>query len=54
VGLFIQHGLLTNDFGAWYGESSLVVVAVVSALALWAFRTSLGGQPLFSTHPLKA
>jgi len=27
---------------------------VVSALALWAFRTSLGGQPLFSAHPLKA
>jgi predicted Ser/Thr protein kinase len=54
VGLFIEHGLLTNDFGAWYGESSLVVVAVVSALALWAFRTSLGGQPLFSAHPLKA
>jgi len=54
VGLFIEHGLLTNDFGAWYSESSLVVVAVVSALALWAFRTSLGGQPLFSAHPLKA
>jgi hypothetical protein len=54
VGSFIDYGLLTNDFGAWYGESSLVVVAVVSALALWAFRTSLGGQPLFSAHPLKA
>jgi hypothetical protein len=54
VGLFIEHGLLTTDFGAWYGESSLVVVAVVSALALWAFRASLGGQPLFSAHPLKA
>jgi serine/threonine-protein kinase len=54
VGLFIEHGLLTNDFGAWYGESSLVVVVVVSALALWAFRTSLGGQPLFSADPAKA
>jgi hypothetical protein len=54
VGLFIEHGLLTNDFGAWYGESSLVVVVVVSALAVWAFRTSLGGQPLFSAQPLKA
>jgi serine/threonine-protein kinase len=54
VGSFIDYGLLTNDFGAWYGESSLVVVVVVSALALWAFRTSLGGQPLFSAHPLKA
>jgi eukaryotic-like serine/threonine-protein kinase len=54
VGAFMDYGLLTNDFGAWYGESSLVVVVVISALALWAFRTSLGGQPLFSTHPLKA
>jgi serine/threonine-protein kinase len=54
VGVFIQRGLLTNDFGAWYGESSLVVVFVVSALALWAFRTSLGGRPLLSADPLKA
>ena len=54
VGVFIERGLLTNDFGAWYGESSLVVVVVVSALALWAFRTSLGGRPLLSADPLKA
>jgi serine/threonine-protein kinase len=54
VGWFIEHGLLTNDFGAWYGQSSLVVVAVVSVLALWAFRTSLGGRPLFSADPLEA
>jgi len=54
VGVFIERGLLTNDFGAWYGESSLVVVVVVSALALWAFRTSLGGRPLLSAGPLKA
>ncbi len=46
VGWFIEHGLLTNDLTAWYGESSLVVVTVVSALALWAFHTSLGGRPL--------
>ena len=54
VGVFIQYGLLTNDFGAWYGESSLVVVVVVSALAVWAFRTSLGGRPLLSADPLQA
>jgi predicted Ser/Thr protein kinase len=54
VGVFIERGLLTNDFGAWYGESSLVVVVVVSALAVWAFRTSLGGRPLLSTDPAKA
>jgi serine/threonine-protein kinase len=54
VGKFIEYGLLTNDFGAWYGESSLVVVVVVSALAVWAFRTSLGGRPLLSPDPAKA
>ena len=54
VGVFIERGLLTNDFGAWYGESSLVVVVVVSALAVWAFRTSLGGRPLLSADPAKA
>jgi serine/threonine-protein kinase len=54
VGGFIEYGLLTNDFGTWYGESSLVVVVVVSALALWAFRTSLGGRPLLTADPLKA
>jgi hypothetical protein len=53
VGWFIEYGLLTNNFGAWYGESSLVVVAVVSVLALWAFRTSLGGRRLLSADPLK-
>jgi len=31
-----------------------VVVVVVSALAVWAFRTSLGGRPLLSADPLKA
>jgi serine/threonine-protein kinase len=46
VGWFIEHGLLTNKFNAWYGESSLIVVVVVSALTLWAFRTSLGPRPL--------
>jgi hypothetical protein len=54
VGGFIEYGLLTNDFGAWYGESSLVVVVMVGALALWAFRTALGGRPLLSADPLKA
>ena len=54
VGVFIEYGLLTSDFGARYGESSLVVVVVVSALALWAFRTSLGGRPLLSADPAQA
>jgi serine/threonine-protein kinase len=40
--------LLTTNLGAWYGQSSLVGIVVVSVLALWAFRTSLGGRPLLA------
>jgi hypothetical protein len=43
-GWFIEHSLLTYEFGAWYGESSLVAVVGIAALALWAFRTSLGAR----------
>jgi len=46
VGMFMQVSLLTSDFGAWYGQSSLIAVIVVSVIALWAFHTSLGGRPL--------
>ena len=38
--------LLTTNFTAWYGQSSLAGVIVISALALWGFRTSLGNQSL--------
>ncbi len=38
---------LTTDFGAWYGASSLIAVIVISAFALWGFRLSLAGRPLF-------
>jgi hypothetical protein len=48
VGSLIERGLLTHEFGAWYGESSLIVVCIVSALAVWAFRTSLGRRPVFA------
>jgi hypothetical protein len=39
--------LFTTDFTAWYGQSSLVIVALIAAAAVWGFRTSLGGRPLF-------
>lgn len=42
---------LTTDFTAWYGQSSWVFVAIVSAAAIWGFRTSLGGGPLLSPRP---
>jgi hypothetical protein len=39
---------LTADYTAWYGQSSLAILLVISILALWGFRVSLGGRPLFS------
>jgi serine/threonine-protein kinase len=33
----------------WATASAPVTLAVMIALALWAFRTSLGGQPMFSS-----
>jgi len=38
----------TTDFQSWYGQGSLLGVVVVSALALLAFKVSLGGRPLWS------
>jgi serine/threonine-protein kinase len=43
--------LLTTDFTAWYGQSSWVFVAIVTAAAVWGFRTSLGGRPLIAWRP---
>ncbi len=56
--LFMVDGVLnlflTSDFGAWYGQSSLIVVLVASAFALWGFRQSLGGRPVFSESALRS
>jgi serine/threonine-protein kinase len=50
---FTMHVILecmpTYNFTAWYGQGSFLAVAVLVALAVWAFRTSLGGQKLFSS-----
>jgi hypothetical protein len=37
----------TTDFGAWYGTPSLLTVLSLIALAVFAFRTSTSGKPLF-------
>jgi hypothetical protein len=36
----------TSDFSAWYADVTVFALAVVLGLALYAFRTSLAGQPL--------
>jgi serine/threonine-protein kinase len=46
VAMFTDGFLLTTQLNTWYGQSSLIAVIIVSALALWAFRTSLGERPL--------
>lgn len=48
----MSRSFFTTDFSAWYGESSLAVVLLISALALWGFRLSLGSRPLFRTPEL--
>jgi serine/threonine-protein kinase len=48
VGQFVEHAMLTPNFGAWYGQSSLTAVIVVSATALWACYTAVGGRLAFN------
>jgi hypothetical protein len=35
----VETGLVTNQFGEWYGQSSLAVLVVITTLSLWAFWT---------------
>ena len=50
--LFVVNGtlslFLTLDIGQWYGQSSLIVVVLLCALAWWGFHLSLAGRPLFT------
>jgi hypothetical protein len=48
IGNLLSLGFLTNHFTAWYGLSSWVAMAIVAFLAIWGFRLSLAGQPMFS------
>ena len=41
---------LTTDFSAWYAQSSLAMLILITALALWGFRLTLGVR----TRPLPA
>ncbi len=46
--VFLPVGLSTSDFSAWYGNTSLTLLAVALALAIYAFHTALGGQKVFA------
>jgi hypothetical protein len=37
--------ILTRDSSAWYFGNSLFLLAIVAALAVWAFYTATGGRP---------
>jgi serine/threonine-protein kinase len=39
---------LTLDFSRWHAGRGLFLAGVVVALAVWAFRISLGGRPVFA------
>jgi len=39
---------LTTDSSAWYAGTSLFLLLVLAAIAVYGFRTALAGQPLFS------
>jgi len=39
---------LTLDLSRWYAARGLAFVALILALAVWAFRVSLGGRPAFA------
>lgn len=43
----LSDGLMTTDFSAWYGTSSWMAIVVVIAVALWGYRISTAGKPLF-------
>lgn len=51
--VFIPVGVSTSDFSAWYGGTSLTLLAAVLALAIYAFHASLGGQKLFAGKVLE-
>jgi hypothetical protein len=58
VALFVQRLValepLTLELSRWYAARGLFFVALILALALWAFRVALGGQFAFRTRELEA
>lgn len=43
---------ITYDTSAWYSEEGFVALALLAAIVLYAFRTSLGSRPLLATSRL--
>jgi len=45
---------LTTDLSAWYSGPTVFVVAIVLALAAYAFHTAVAGRPLFKAGLLES
>ena len=50
--LVLVEAPLTLDFSRWHAGRGLFLAGFIVALAVWAFRTSLGGKPAFAGGPL--
>jgi serine/threonine-protein kinase len=46
VSAFVLFDTTTSSFTLWYGQGSFLSVLVLGAVAVWAFRTSLGSRKL--------
>ena len=46
LSLLINRSMLTYEFGAWYGQASLVATVLLVAFALYGFFAALGGRPV--------
>jgi len=47
VWVMLSLNLITLDASAWYAPYGYAALAMLAVIVLYAFRTSLGGQPLF-------
>ena len=45
--ILLDHVPMTFDPGVWYSDSSWIVLAVLTALAVYGFRVALAGRPVF-------
>jgi hypothetical protein len=43
---------ITLDASAWYAPYGYAALAIIAAIVLYAFRTSLGGRPLLAPSPI--
>ncbi len=45
--------LVTGNLGAWYAQSTWVTLLLLSGMALWGYRRSLGGRPILPAPNLE-